>query len=506
MKNIKFSLILVMLAACIMPSAAKQTVAEATDSLKNILNLAKQGDPTAQNEVGVWYYYGRHTDRNYEEALQWWSKAAQQGNVEAIGNMGLCYQTGHGIAQDSLKAAKLYQQSIKLGNKALFDRIVENAQKGNIFSNMLAASCYKDGIGVKKDAEKAIPFLQAAAEKNCVKAQSDLGLLYLNATRPKEALEWFRKGAENGNLTSTFYCGKILMEGLGMKPEKKEGADYILNAAQKGFPQAMYYLGNCYMEGDGLMQNSEQAVKWYKLAAGKNAANAEWTLAQLYREGKDVPMNYTQALHWYSEAVAQGYGKAFLRLVNDSIPNSPFTAYLRGVKAYTSNNFEEALKEFKTVEKAKVVDGKVMTAVILLNSAYAKNDVKKGAKLMKEAAKTDPQAMYHLATLYETGKGVSKDMAEAVKYLEKAASLDYAPAQCALADMYFEGRGVDQNYSKAINLYEKAYQMGELTETAARRYASCYADGLGMPVDKEKAAEILESVRSSKIDGILKLI
>ena len=99
-----------LLALCPTVASAQQTLEEATDSIKNVLALAKKGDAVAQNEVGGWYYRGRHVKQNYEEALQWWAKSAKQGNVQAIGNMGLCYQTGHGIAQDSLRAIQLYQR------------------------------------------------------------------------------------------------------------------------------------------------------------------------------------------------------------------------------------------------------------------------------------------------------------------------------------------------------------------------------------------------------------
>ncbi len=175
--------------------SAQQTLEEATDSIKKVLALAKKGDAAAQNEVGGWYYRGRHVKQNYEEALQWWAKSAEQGNIQAIGNMGLCYQTGHGIAPDSLKATRLYQRSIKEGNKALFAQNEELAKKGSVFSNMLIASCYQNGLGVPKDANKAIPYLTVAAEKNCVPAQRDLGMILINDKKATEAAPWFKGGA-----------------------------------------------------------------------------------------------------------------------------------------------------------------------------------------------------------------------------------------------------------------------------------------------------------------------
>lgn len=494
---------------CLSPTvaSAQQTLEEATDSIKNILSLAKKGDASAQNEVGGWYYRGRHVKQNYEEALQWWSKSAKQGNVQAIGNMGLCYQTGHGIAADSLVATQLYQKSIEKGNKALFNQNEELAKKGNLFSNMLIASCYQNGIGVAKDVNKAIPYLTAAGNKNCVNAQRDLGMILLNGKKDSEAAHWFKRGSENGDMPCTFYYGKMLVEGLGVNANKKEGANYLLKAADAGFPQAMYYVGNCYMSGDGLTKNDEQAVKWYKLAAGKGVHNAQWALAQCYREGNGTDINYDQALYWYAEAASKGHSRAFKNLITDSIAGSPFIAYMKGIKAYTNKDFDDALKQFKVVEKAKIADGKVMEAAIIANSSYAKHNMKKGIKLLNDAAVTNPQAMYLLGTLYEAGKGVEKNMAEAVSYIKKAADMGYGPAECALADMYYEGRGVDQSYEKAVEWYSKADAQGRLNENAAKRYAACYENGWGgLEADKDKAEEILKGDYKSHISELLKNI
>lgn len=508
MKKIKYILGLVALVAFAAPASAQQTLEQATDSIRNILTDAKRGNAAAQNEVGGWYYRGQHTDQNYEEALQWWARAAKQGNTEAIGNMGLCYQTGHGIEQDSLKAVKLYQTSIKQGNKALLAQHIELAKKGNIFSDMLVASCYQNGIGVNKDMAKAAEYLKIAADNNCADAQRDLALIYLNDKRRTEAFEYFKKGMDNGDLCSTFYYGKMLNEGLGVKQNQKEGANYLLKAADGGFPQAMFYVGKLYMTGDGLTKNAEQAIKWYKMAAGKNVAGAQWELAKCYREGIGTPVNYDMAMNYYAAAVAKGYTKPFKALVTDSIPDSPFVSYLKGMKAYASKDYEAALGEFKKVEKAKIIDGKVMTGAILINSAYPKNNVKKGIKLLQEAAKNNnPQALYLLATLYEAGKGVPQNMQEAVNYLRKSADMGYGPAQSAFGDLYFEGRGVDQNYFQASQWYEKAYDQGLLSENAAKRYASIYEDGkLGIDPDEEKAKEILDSVRTGEIPALLKLL
>ncbi len=177
------------------------------------------------------------------------------------------------------------------------------------------------------------------------------------------------------------------------------------------------------------------------------------------------------------------------------------------MKAYVNNKYDEALRQFNIVSKAKITDGKVMEAAIMVNTNYKKHNIKKGIKLLDEAAKTNPQAMYLLGALYEAGKGVVKDMSLAVSNMKKSADMGYGPAECSLGDMYYEGRGVEQSYDLAVEWYRKAFAQGMLSENAAKRYAACYENGWGGLVrDQEQAKLLLEGDYKSHISELLKNI
>ena len=60
---------------------------------------------------------------------------------------------------------------------------------------------------------------------------------------------------------------------------------------------------------------------------------------------------------------------------------------------------------------------------------------------LKKAEKGDSIAQCSVGYYYETGKGVAKNMAEAVKWYEKSASQGNATAQYNLGLCYFHGRG-----------------------------------------------------------------
>lgn len=507
MKKFRYLLALIALVALSAPAFAQQTLEQATDSIKNVLLQAKKGDAVAQNEVGMWYYIGRHVPQNYDEALQWWAKSAKQGNALAIGNLGMCYQTGHGVAADPDKAMQLYLRSIEMGNPALVKQQSDLAAKGDVFSNLLLATCYLEGKGMPKDANKAVPYLTVAANKGSADAQRQLGLLYLNARKPSEAVKWFKMGADAGDAECCYQYGRMLLEGLGTAPDSGEGANLLLKAANAGYPEAMYAVGNCYMEGNGVTRNAEQAVKWFRKAAAANVTGAQWALAQCYREGNGVSVSFDRAVYWYAASLQGDYAEKFRTLVRDQIPGSPFVAYLKGLKAYNDNNFEEALKQFKIVEKAKVTDGMVMEALVLASDKNPKQNLKKAVKLLTEASATNARAAYRLATLYEEGRGVDKDMAKAVDLTRRAAEMGYGPAQCALADMYFEGRGVDRNYGFAVKWYAEAYSQGELSEAATKRFARCFREGLGgLSASDDMAKEVEDSYRKNRVADLLKLV
>lgn len=488
------------------PKQTTQTLQEAKDSLKNIMAEARKGDARAQNDVGLWYYVGRHVDQDYKEALQWWSRSAKQDFAPAIGNMALCYQTGNGIERDSLKAVKLYQKSLEKGNKALFRNQEKLAENGEVFANMLLASCYEKGIGTEKNLSTALKYYAAAAKKGSAEAQLKAGVMLLNSKQPAEAARYFKMGYEQDQPVCTYYYGLMMNRGDGIKKDAKQGADIMLKAAEAGQRQAMYEVAMCYFNGNGLMPNSEQGMKWMRRAAAEKTINAAWVLATNYRTGVGTNIDYDRALYWYAMAMDR-QAKRAAKLVNDTLAGSPFVSYMQGIKEYNAKDYNAALKSFKAVEKAKVIDGKVMTGAIYCNRDYAKYNIKKGIKLLTEASTTSPQALYLLANLYEGGKDVAKDMTKAVELMRKGAEAGYAPAECGLGDMYYEGRGVEKDLEQAVKYYNLALEQGQISENAAKRLADCYREGKGgLEASAEKADEVAKAYTKPSYSAFLDLV
>ncbi|MHC4258476.1 MAG: tetratricopeptide repeat protein, partial [Planctomycetota bacterium] len=60
--------------------------------------------------------------------------------------------------------------------------------------------------------------------------------------------------------------------------------------------------------------------------------------------------------------------------------------------------------------------------------------------------------------MYSTGQGLPPDDARAVEWLRKAAEQGHLDAQCDLGMMYQSGRGVKRNMNHAIQWWVKASQ------------------------------------------------
>ncbi len=69
---------------------------------------------------------------------------------------------------------------------------------------------------------------------------------------------------------------------------------------------------------------------------------------------------------------------------------------------------------------------------------------------------------YLLAYMYDQGKGVAQDQAQAAQWFRKAAEQNNADAQESLASMLFFGRGVQQDYTEAAKWYGKVAEQGRV--------------------------------------------
>jgi hypothetical protein len=105
---------------------------------------------TEQYAIGEKYFYGDGRAINYNEALNWYKKAADQGYPEAMKRLGAIYQKGKGTARDPVEAIKWYRKA---------------AESGDVSAQKELAHIYEVGAGVPWDFKEAY-FWKLITSKN----------------------------------------------------------------------------------------------------------------------------------------------------------------------------------------------------------------------------------------------------------------------------------------------------------------------------------------------------
>ncbi|KAG9063558.1 hypothetical protein KI688_004443 [Linnemannia hyalina] len=129
------------------------------------LKAAQQGHASAHYNIGVLYNNGQGVPQDYAQAMEWYLKAADQGYANAQYNISSCYERGQGVPQDYAQAMEWYLKAADQG--------YANAQY-NI------GSCYERGQGVPQDYAQAMEWYLKAAQQRNASAQFSIGVLYDN--------------------------------------------------------------------------------------------------------------------------------------------------------------------------------------------------------------------------------------------------------------------------------------------------------------------------------------
>lgn len=180
-----FAIVALILIVAGTPQASLSADSGSDRSPEVLIQLAEKGDPQAQFDLGVTYYYGRGVPKDYEKASHWFQKAADQGNAAAQYALGRMYYYGRGMRQDLGTASTWFQKS---------------ADKGYGDAQFALGVMYQFGKGIDMDLARAAQWYRKAADSGVAAAQYALGAMYSlgqgGVKDVKEALKWLRKAAE----------------------------------------------------------------------------------------------------------------------------------------------------------------------------------------------------------------------------------------------------------------------------------------------------------------------
>ena len=124
----------------------------------------------------------------------------------------------------------------------------------------------------------------------------------------------------------------------------------------------------------------------------------------------------------------------------------------------------------------------LILSIVFAGSTFAQSDFEV-TKALAESG--DAVAQIDLGFVYETGDGVPKDVAEAVKWFRLAAEQGHAFAQAKLGKIYNNGEGVPENDAEAVKWYRLAADWGYAN--AQNSLGLMYFNGEGVPQNNIKA-------------------
>ena len=173
-------------------------------------------------------------EKQYEEALSMYRRAAEAGYALAWNNLGAMYENGLGVAIDETEAVRLFRSAADTGNPLALRNL---------------AMMYENGRGVAKDMA--------------------------------EAIHLYGRAADAGEMAAAYRLGQIYEDGLGVTKDTAEAIRQYTRAADGKYPPAMYELGMLYESGVAGQRDHAQATLWIQRAADLNYEPAKQELRKL---------------------------------------------------------------------------------------------------------------------------------------------------------------------------------------------------------------------------------
>jgi enhanced entry protein EnhC len=405
---------------------------------------------------------------------------------------------------------------------------------------------YLYGYGVLKNNQRALHSLRESAARGYLPAQKIVARFSLIQDKnPTDALKWFKKAADQGDMQAQMYCAAAYRFGVGVRKNEDKARRYDIAAAKKGNSLAQASLAEHFLESRH-SKNKRLGLIWVKRAVAQKEPAAQYLLAQVYATGKLEPKDTQKAKELFDLALASGYSPAMQGLADlakdagDEALQKTWQEKADKAKAEISKNSEILAARWLTGGKASTLSGSgyglegIFTAwndpralrenqynqppqmagisremlykpnfklaepnKIPLTDYYdmlVRSSVNHETKLSEEnldffhyplaqetwselleerASLGDPTAQFALGQLYQQGHGVKKDLKKAVDYYMAAIAQQDLKAEYTLGIFYFNGEGGKHDYQQALGWLndaafkgnpESQYVLGRLLE------------------------------------------
>lgn len=405
--------------------------------VENILNKVVEGifdycerEAGRNNEqalflLGVLYDAGIGVLQDTDKALKFYQKAALKNHQNAMMNLYFYYHNHNANTNANFWLKSLAIQGLADAQNAYADTLSDAkkaaewyekaAKQGLAVAQTHLVECYVHGIGVDTDYDIAKQWCEKAVAQNYSVAQYFMAKYFMKSTSAKYF--WYRKAAEQGYAKAQNMVGRYVGEGfVGVTKNAEIAVEWYKKAAAQGLAVAQYNLAICLEEGDGCKEDKAEAVKWYRKAAEQCHAGAQYSLAICLNNGYGCEEDKSEAFIWYKKAAEQNIANA----------QNMVGRYLEEGWGGVEKDDEEAVEWYR-----------------------------------KAAEQGNMHAQNNLGNCLYSGRGCDKNQEEAVQWYKKAAEQGDADAEYMLGCCLENGEGCEANQDKAVEWYRKAAEQGD---------------------------------------------
>jgi TPR repeat protein len=362
------------------------------------IQAAENGNADARYHLGLMYAQGLGLDADPQEAMHWYSVAAQQG---------------HAKAQWAL--AELLEQQ---GSPQALEWYHKAAEAGLPGAQCALGRWYRDGRWVDADPLKSQHWFARAADQGWPQALMALSQL-LDSDTEALSFDYCRRAAEGGDPQAMHALALKYERGVGVHANPVRAYVWFEKAAQHGIPAAESATGVALLKGTGVTKDLQAAMRWLLKASDHGDARAQWTLGSVYASGGEgVARDLKQAFVWCQRAADQGFVAAQSNL---------------GLLYALLGQPEQAAASWQKAASQADPEALFNLAMVRLKGQGVPADEVLAFELLAEAAEQGlVQAQSRLGLMYATGQGVAQDSVEAHKWFELAARHGDAPARANL--------------------------------------------------------------------------
>ena len=279
---------------------------------------------------------------DFKEAFRLFSGEAEEGNALAMFDLGRMYADGLGREADSAKAHEWYGKALTAF--VATEQCAEERQRP--YLQYRIGKMYAAGLGYElpvvpdeeggdgkavRDYEKAVAWLEKAAEAEHASAQYALANIYLAgeavAKDVTKATELFTRAAKQGHDYAAYQLGKQFLQGEETEKDVEAAIKWLKQSAAANNQYAQYSLGKLYLDGEKVEKDIRTAITYLKKSAAQNNAFAEYRLGRFYLLGEDVEADVKEAVQWLEQSASQGnqyaqYALGKLYLCGHEVPRN----------------------------------------------------------------------------------------------------------------------------------------------------------------------------------------